>query len=488
MKIKFAGTASAEIAAFIVDEDDGLSAAARALDEVCGGMLEQAAGSGRFTGRVGQVAMVVLPKGSETKRAVLIGGGKAISRDARAYEKIGGSFVKSQAMSGFKTAVLEVPDVDGAALVAAGARLAAYRFDTYFTKLKPSDLPSLTNLTLLSPDAKASRAAFDPLDAAIDGTCFARDLVNEPPNVLFPAEFARRIEALDSLGLEIEVLGEKEMKKLGMGSLLGVGQGSVKESKMAIMRWHGGKKGEKPVALLGKGVCFDTGGISLKPGPGMEDMRGDMGGAAAVCGTMMALAKRKAKANVVGLVGLVENMPDADAIRPGDILTSASGQTIEVQNTDAEGRLVLADVLWYAQTHEKPKAIVDLATLTGAVVVALGHHYAGLFTEDEDMSEALSKAGQTTGERVWRLPLGPEYDSLLKSKFADMRNIGGRAAGSITAAQFLKRFVDKGMPWTHLDIAGVAWVNGEKEPTDPSWASGYGPRLLNQWIADTYED
>ncbi len=487
MKIRFAAEAKAEITAFVINEGGKLPAAAKALDEACGGLLSEAASGGRFTGKAGQIAVVVLPKGSAAKRAVLVGGGKPAKRDARVLERIGGSFVKSQSHSGFKSASLHVDDAAAAAQIGAGAQLAAYRFDTYFTKKKPDALPSLTGVTLTCEDAKSAKAAYTPLEAAIDGTYFARDLVNEPPNVLYPASFAKRLKDLEAHGLEVEVLGEKEMKKLGMGSLLGVGQGSVKESKMAIMRWKGGKAGEKPVALVGKGVCFDTGGISLKPGAGMEDMRGDMGGAAAVSGTMLALAKRKAKANVVGLVGLVENMPDADAIRPGDILTSASGQTIEVQNTDAEGRLVLADVLWYAQKHEKPKAIVDLATLTGAIVVGLGHHHAGLFTGHDDMATALTEAGQASGERVWRLPMGPEYDRLLKSKFADMRNIGGRAAGSITAAQFLKRFVDEDMPWTHLDIAGVAWVNGEKEPTDPSWASGFGPRLLNQWIADNYE-
>ena len=382
---------------------------------------------------------------------------------------------------------MHISDVDDAVRAALGAKLAAYRFDNYRTKLKPDDKPSLTGLNLVTEDSKAAKAAFKPLDAAADGTYLARDLVNLPPNDLYPGSYAARIEDLAKHGLEIEILGEKELAKLGMNSMLGVGQGSVKESKLGIMRWNGGKDGDAPVALVGKGVCFDTGGISLKPGAGMEDMRGDMGGSAAVVGTMLALAKRKAKANVVGLVGLVENMPDGDAIRPGDILTSASGQTIEVQNTDAEGRLVLCDVLWYAQEHYKPTAIVDLATLTGAIVIGLGHHHAGLFTNNDKLSDQLTQAGMTEGERVWRLPLGPEYDKQLKSKFADMRNIGGRAAGSITAAQFLQRFVDKGQTWAHLDIAGVAWVEGEKAPTDPSWASGFGPRLLDRWIADNYE-
>ena len=487
MKITFAESAKADIAAFIVDEGDGLPAAAAGLDRASGGLLSEALEGGRFDGKTGQQAIVVLPKGAEARRAVLIGGGKPKKRDARALENIGANLIKAIASSGFKSASITAPDAESAARVAVGAKLAAYRFDTYFTKLKPDQKPSLSGLTVLSPDPKAAKAAYAPLDAATDGTYLARDLVNLPPNDLYPESFAAKVKELAPLGLEIEVLGEKQMAKLGMGALLGVGQGSVKESQLGIIKWNGGKAGEDPVILVGKGVCFDTGGISLKPGPNMENMRGDMGGAAAVVGTMRALAQRKAKVNVVGLIGLVENMPDGNAIRPGDILRSASGQTIEVQNTDAEGRLVLCDVLWYAQEHFKPKAIVDLATLTGAIVVSLGHHHAGMFTDSDDLAAELTKAGLAEGERVWRLPLGAEYDVQIKSKFADMRNIGGPAAGSITAAQFLKRFVKDGVKWAHLDIAGVAWVEGEKAPTDPSWASGYGPRLLSRWIADNYE-
>ncbi|MEM7661709.1 MAG: leucyl aminopeptidase [Pseudomonadota bacterium] len=487
MKIKFADTATADIAAFIVEDDGKLPAAAETLDKESGGLLTEAMKGGRFSGKSAQKVSLVLPADASAKRCVLLGGGSGDSRDALAHQRLGAELVKSQAMSGFKTIALYVEGPDGAANTAAGARLAAYRYDEFFTKLTDDAKPSLTTLTVVTGDAKDAKAAFKPLSAEVDGTYFARDLVNAPPSHLYPATFAEELKSLEDLGVEVEILGEKEMKKLGMGSLLGVGQGSVKESKLGIMRWKGGKADEKPVALVGKGVCFDTGGISLKPGAGMEDMRGDMGGAAAVAGTMKAIATRKAKANVVGLVGLVENMPDGDAIRPGDILHSASGQTIEVQNTDAEGRLVLADVLWYVQEHENPRCIVDLATLTGAILISLGHTYAGLFSSDDEMAEQLSTAGQASGERVWRLPMGPEYDRMLKSKFADMRNIGGRLAGSITAAQFLKRFVNDDMPWTHLDIAGVAWVNGEKQATDPSWASGFGPRLLSRWIADNYE-
>ena len=487
MKITFTDAAKGDIHGFLVDQGGKLPKAAEALDAESGGLITEALKSGRFEGKTGQQAFVVLPKGSAAKRALLVGGGKAKDRNDRSLERIGGLVYKAQANSGFKTLSLVVDDADAGARIALGAKLAAYRFDDYRTKLKEEDKPTLSSLSIVTEDTKAAKAAFKPLDAGADGTYLARDLVNLPPNDLYPGSYAKKIEELAEHGLEIEILGEKELAKLGMNSMLGVGQGSVKESKLGIMKWMGGKAGEAPVALVGKGVCFDTGGISLKPGAGMEDMRGDMGGSAAVVGTMLALAKRKAKANVVGLVGLVENMPDGDAIRPGDILKSASGQTIEVQNTDAEGRLVLCDVLWYTQEHYKPSTIVDLATLTGAIVIGLGHHHAGMFTNNDDLADQLTSAGLAEGERVWRMPLGPEYDKQLKSKFADMRNIGGRAAGSITAAQFLQRFINEGQTWAHLDIAGVAWVEGEKAPTDPSWASGFGPRLLDRWIADNHE-
>lgn len=487
MKITFKESADADILAFIIDEGGKLPKSAEALDKESGGLLSEALASERFTGKTGQQALVVLPKSASSRRAVLVGGGKAKSRDDAAHERIAAGLVKSQAMSGFKSIALHVEDGESAAAAATGAKLAAYRFDTYFTKLKASDKPSLKTLTLVTPDTKSAKAAFKALDAETDGTLLARDLMNEPPNVLYPESFAGRVKALESEGLEVEVLGEAEMEKLGMHSLLGVGLGSERESKMAVIKWMGGKDGADPVCLVGKGVCFDTGGISLKPGPQMEEMKGDMGGAAAVTGAMLALAKRRAKANVIGFIGLVENMPDGKAQRPGDIVTSASGQTIEIQNTDAEGRLVLADVLWYAQEHYKPVAIVDLATLTGAILIALGHEHAGLFSNDDLLAGELTEAGQNCGETLWRLPLGDAYDKLLKSQFADMKNIGGRLAGSVTAAQFLQRFVKEGTPWAHLDIAGVAWKSGDKSPTDPSWASGFGPRLLSRWIAAKHE-
>ena len=318
-----------------------------------------------------------------------------------------------------------------------------------------------------------------------DGVVLARDLVNEPANVLYPGEFARRASDLRKLGVLVEVLDVAAMKKLGMGALLGVGQGSAHESKVVVMRWNGGKRGTDPVAFIGKGVCFDSGGISIKPAQGMEDMKGDMAGAACVVGLMRALASRKAKVNVVGAIGLVENMPDGKAQRPGDIVTTMSGQTVEVINTDAEGRLVLADVLHYVNKRFKPRFMINLATLTGAIIVALGQEYAGMFSNDDKLAERLTKAGEATGERVWRMPLGPEYDKMIDSKFADMKNTGGRYGGSITAAQFLQRFVNK-TPWAHLDIAGTA-LGSPQTDINKSWSSGWGVRLLNRLVEDYYE-
>jgi len=315
---------------------------------------------------------------------------------------------------------------------------------------------------------------------------FTRDLVSEPANVLYPESFMKEVSALEKLGVEIDVLDEKEMKKLGMGALLGVAMGSAQKPYMVVMRWNGGKKKDAPVAFVGKGVTFDTGGISIKPAAGMEDMKFDMGGAGVVSGLMKALAGRKAKCNVVGVIGLVENMPSSTAQRPGDVVTSMSGQTIEVINTDAEGRLVLCDALTYVQEKHDPRLIVDLATLTGAVIIALGHENAGLFSNNDDLSQQITTAGLSVDETVWRLPLGAGYDKQIKSDIADMKNVGGRAAGSITAAQFLKRFITKDRPWAHLDIAATAWSTSDKEVT-PKGATGFGVRLLDRFVADNYE-
>jgi leucyl aminopeptidase len=375
---------------------------------------------------------------------------------------------------------------DEAAEIALGARLRAYKFDRYKTRKKDDeDAAGVLKLTVAVADASAAKKAWAARAAVADGVVFARDLVNEPANVLYPEEFAKRAATLRKLGVRVEVLDVADMKKLGMNALLGVGQGSRRDSRMVVMHWNGGKRGEKPVAFIGKGVCFDTGGISIKPAAGMEDMKGDMGGAACVVGLMQALAARKAKVNVIGAIGLVENMPDGNAQRPGDIVTSMSGQTIEIINTDAEGRLVLCDVLHYVNTKYAPKFMVNLATLTGAIIVALGQEYAGMFSNDDKLCDRLTKAGNETGERVWRMPLGPEYDKMIDSKFADMKNTGGRYGGSITAAQFLHRFVGK-TPWAHLDIAGTA-MGSPQSDTNKSWGSGWGVRLLDRLVGDHYE-
>ncbi len=369
-----------------------------------------------------------------------------------------------------------------------GAKLRSYTFNQYRTKRRDEHEPTLNKVTIGSDDVRDAQKRWASLSAVADGVFLARDLVNEPPNVLSPEAFAHRARELARLGVKVEVLGEAAMKKLGMGALLGVGQGSERESQLVVMQWNGtrAKKTEAPLAFVGKGVCFDSGGLSLKTGAGMMGMKGDMGGAAAVVGTLKALAARKARVNAVGVVGLVENMPDGKAQRPDDVVRSMSGQTIEVLNTDAEGRLVLADALWYAQTRFKPKFVIDLATLTGAIMVALGHENGGLFSNDDRLSERLLAAGRAEGEPLWRLPLSDAYDKLLKSKIADMKNVGGPHAGSITAAQFLQRFVDK-TPWAHLDIAGVAWQDGENKPLIPSWGTGWGVRILNRLVADHYE-
>lgn len=342
-------------------------------------------------------------------------------------------------------------------------------------------------LSLFVKDPQAAQRAWERTEPVAAGIELTRTLVNEPPNVLYPETFAERTKALEELGVEVEIFDEKALYKLGMGALLAVGQGSKRESQFVVMRWQGAKsKKSAPLAFVGKGVCFDSGGISIKPAANMEDMKGDMAGAACVVGLMQALAQRKAKINVVGAIGLVENMPDGRAYRPGDILTSLSGQTIEVINTDAEGRLVLADALWWVKEHVKPKAMIDLATLTGAILVALGTEKAGLFANDEALADKLLQAAQATGEGLWRMPLGSAYDKQMDSKFADMKNAGGRDAGSITAAQFLKRFVGD-IPWAHLDIAGVAMASPASD-SNTSWASGFGVRLLDRFVADSYEE
>jgi leucyl aminopeptidase len=442
-----------------------------------------------FKGKQGQVLDIVAPNGLSANRLIVLGAGKAGDADsATAWTDRGGSLAgKLQALKVTKASVIvEDAPADRVADLAAGLRLRHYRFDRYKGPKPDSDADADRLSVTLHTSAKAAldRAIAQRMPA-VEGTLLARDLVNEPANVLGTVEFAERAQALASLGVTVEVLDEKQLRKLGMNSLLAVSQGSARPPRLVVMQWAGGKKGVAPVAFVGKGVVFDTGGISIKPAANMEDMKGDMGGAAAVTGLMQALATRKAKVNVVGIIGLVENMPSATATRPGDIVRAMSGTTIEIINTDAEGRLVLADALWYTQQRFKPKAMVDLATLTGAILVALGQDHAGLFSNDDDLAAKLSAAGTATGEKVWRMPMGPAYDKMIESRFADIKNSAGRHAGSITAAHFLHRFV-KDTPWAHLDIAGAGMGTPSNE-TNTSWAPGFGVALLDRLVRDNYE-
>jgi leucyl aminopeptidase len=490
VKVSFAPFTAVEKGTLVVFCDDRLTfgdAAAKALGERLE-PVKRAAEIGSFKGKSGKTLDLIAPEGLSATRLLVVGVGKSAELKELDVLKLGGA-IAAKVKNGTATVVASLPgqplDARQAALLGAGLLLHAYRFDRYKTKKKDDEETSSAKIAIAVADPAAAKKAFAAESSVVEGVLIARDLVNEPPNVLYPEEFARRASQLRKVGVEVEVLDVKAMEKLGMGALLGVGQGSVRPSRTVIMRWNGGKPSETPIAFIGKGVCFDTGGISIKPAGSMEDMKADMGGAACVVGLMHALAARKAKVNVVGAIGVVENMPDGNAQRPGDIVTSMSGQTIEIINTDAEGRLVLADVLWYVGQTFKPKFMVDLATLTGAIMVALGVEYAGLFSNDDELAQRLSAAGDLTGERVWRMPLGPEYDKQIDSQFADMKNTGTRNGGSITAAQFLQRFVES-RPWAHLDIAGTA-MGTPKNEINQSWGTGYGVRLLNRLVAEHYE-
>jgi leucyl aminopeptidase len=493
LKIGFSSYSSPDKGVLIVfaGPELKLGPATRALLAPAGDLVARAAAVDRFKGKSGSALDLIAPQGLKVSRLIVVGvGAKADGKPEDMVKLGGGVFGRAPAGAGDVAIMAEFPDgplgADQAADLALGAALRAYSFDRYKTKKKDDDdVPKERRLTIGTTAPDKARKAFASREAIADGVLIARDLVNEPANVLYPEEFARRASTLKKLGVDIEVLDKKALTRLKMNALLGVGQGSVRESRVVIMRWNGGKKGAKPLAFIGKGVTFDTGGISIKPAAGMEDMKGDMAGAACVVGLMHALAARKAKVNAIGAIGLVENMPDGNAQRPGDIVTSMSGQTIEIINTDAEGRLVLADVLWYVGKTYKPEFMVDLATLTGAIIVSLGHEYAGLFSNNDKLAERLVEAGKLSGERLWRMPLGPEYDKQIDSKFADMKNTGGRMGGAITAAQFLQRFVDK-TPWAHLDIAGTG-MGSPQNDINKSWGSGFGVRLLDRLVADSYE-
>jgi leucyl aminopeptidase len=424
------------------------------------------------------------------RRILAIGTGDGVT-PADAAEKLGGAAVARLLISGETAAVIDLTglgyDADAGARVGLAAALRGWRYDRYRTKLKDKQKPTLTEVTIVGAASGAAERWASRYAPVVEGVALTRELVTEPANIIYPESFVARVKAsVEGMGLEIEVLDGAAMAKLGMGSLLGVAQGSVKAPQMLVMRWNGGAAGTAPVALLGKGVTFDTGGISIKPAANMEAMKWDMGGAGAVAGAMKALAGRKAKANVIGVCGMVENMPDGNAQRPGDVVTSMSGQTIEVINTDAEGRLVLCDLMTWTQREAKPRVMIDLATLTGAMVISLGHEMAGMFCNDDGLAQQLLAAAKDSGDQLWRQPLAEAYDRLIDSPIADMKNVGPREAGSITAAQFLQRFVDDGVKWAHLDIAGMAWSDKPK-PTYDRGATGYGVRLLDKFVEDTAE-
>ncbi|HUW73132.1 MAG TPA: leucyl aminopeptidase [Methyloceanibacter sp.] len=493
------------VAVVFAEEGPKLTSAAQDLDKKTKGLLTKAAQITTFKGKKGTSVDVLAPQGVKFGRIVVVGLGKPAEFKHEDWLNLGGTTrAKLTGREGaaahvyLETVKGDVTPTDTAAF-ALGAQLRGYKFDKYKSKKTPTksasksangkadDEKTLKKLIVHCADPRAAGQAFNPERAVLDGVNLARDLVNEPANVLGPAEFAAKVKALTKAGVQVEVMSEATLKRHGMGALLAVGQGSDKPSHVVVMQWKGGgPKGGAPVAIVGKGVTFDTGGISLKPAAGMEDMKGDMAGAACVAGLMLTLAERKAKVNAVGVIGLVENMPSGGATRPGDVVEAMSGTTIEVLNTDAEGRMVLADCLWYAQDKFKPKAMINLATLTGAVMVALGKEHAGLFSNNDELSERLTTAGKETGEKLWRLPLGPKYDKLIDSKVADIKNTGGRWGGSISAAQFLQRFVKESTPWAHLDIAGTAMASGDSD-INRSWGSGFGVRLLDRLIRDHYE-
>jgi len=474
----------------LAPEGGELGQAAAAADPA--GILPKIFAASEFKGKLAAVVEALAPQGTQYDRLSVVGVGKLDALDEQTWLKIGGAAAMAAKNATDVTVIVDVagaePTARDLANIGLGILLRTYVFDKYKTRKDDNGgrKDKEVKFTIQCADPNAAKKAFAEAAAVADGVNLARDLVNEPANVLGPVEFAAKAKELEALGVKVDILTEKEMKRLGMGALLGVAQGSVRPPRLVVMQWNGGKPKQRPVAFIGKGVVFDTGGISIKPASNMEDMKGDMAGAAAVVGLMHALAARKAKTNAVGIIGVVENMPDGSAQRPGDIVTSMSGQTIEIINTDAEGRLVLADALWYCKQEYKPQFMVNLATLTGAIIVALGNSHAGLFCNDDKLAEQLTAAGISTGEKLWRMPMGSEYDKLIDSKNADMKNTGGRHAGSITAAQLLKRFVDD-TPWAHLDIAGTA-IGSPASEINQSWGSGFGVRLLDRLVADNYEE
>ncbi|KLI63395.1 leucyl aminopeptidase [Aurantiacibacter marinus] len=475
--------ANTRIVAHIVEQDKLPGDLPRAVAE--------GASASRFTGKAGQVFDGFYEADGKVIRLALVGAGKkADAGRMAALEKAGAALTAKYLMSGEEGLAIDVASsglsADEAAAVLTGARLRSWRWDTYRTKLRDEQKRTLKTIHSIGAP-KGMAAAWDDAAAVATGVEFTRELVAEPANVIYPQSFVERCQKrFEGTGAVIRVLDEDEMRTLGMGALLGVGQGSARDSKLLVIEWMGGAAGETPTVFVGKGVTFDTGGISLKPPAGMEDMKWDMGGAGAVAGAMLAIAGRKAKANIVGVCGLVENMPDGNAQRPGDIVTSMSGQTIEVINTDAEGRLVLCDALTWVQKEYSPKTVVDLATLTGAMMIALGMEHGGVFSNNDGLADGLLAAGKASGDKLWRFPLAPEYDKLIDSPIADMKNVGPRWAGSITAAQYLQRFIEDGVNWAHCDIAGMVWSDKPGATWDKG-ATGYGVRLIDRFVRENCE-
>ena len=462
-----------------------------ALPADLGTVMLEGARASRFTGKAAQSFDLFAERGGQVVRLALIGLGEPGAAGRMDSLERAGAVVPIKFQTSGETSLLL--DFGGAGLSAdeaaaflLGLRLRAWRHDVWRTTLKDDQKPSLAEIQVVNAP-EGIEVAWQREAALAEGVMFARELVTEPGNVIYPESFVERCQTrLAGTGLGIRVLDEADMRTLGMGALLGVAQGSIRSPRMLALEWKGGEPGGQPMAFVGKGVTFDTGGISIKPAAGMEDMKFDMGGAGAVVGAMLAIAGRKAKANVIGVCGLVENMPDAGAQRPGDVVTSMSGQTIEVINTDAEGRLVLCDALTWVQREYAPSAVVDLATLTGAMVMSLGSEYAGMFSNDGALADKLLAAGNGSGDKLWRFPMAPAYDRQIDSAIADMKNVGPRNAGSITAAQFLARYIDKGTPWAHLDIAGVVWADKQGATWDKG-ATGYGVRLIDRYVRDNLE-
>jgi len=461
------------------------------LDATLDPVLAEGAKASRFTGKTGQLHEGFVSRDGTVVRVALAGAGEKGAKDRIAsLERAGAAITAKYIASGESAVTIDLSDAGlGAAEAAAvilGARLRGWRYDIYRTKLSADQKASLTTIRVAGAP-EGTEAAWEVEAALADGVELTRELVTEPANIIYPESFVERVRPrVEAAGIKVRVLDEAEMKALGMGALLGVAQGSVRPPRLLVMEWNGGAPGAKPTAFVGKGVTFDTGGISIKPAAGMEDMKWDMGGAGAVAGAMLAIAQRKAKANIVAVCGLVENMPDGNAQRPGDVVTTMSGQTVEVINTDAEGRLVLCDAITWVQKEYSPTAVIDLATLTGAIIISLGHEHGGIYSNDDGLAAKLMAAGTASGDTLWRMPMGLAYDKLIDSPIADMKNVGPREGGSTTAAQFIQRYVDKGTPWAHLDIAGMVWASKPGATWDKG-ATGFGVRVLDRFVRDSLE-